>query len=688
MQIWTRPSISKLSYSVALALVSSGIFAQDNTLDSIVVTADRAQSALRDIPASVFSVGGDSLERVRHTHIAELLVRVPGTTISPTNGQDSLTAIRSPVLTGAGSCGAFQMAQDGIPLRATGFCNVNEIFEANSELASSIEVIRGPGSVLYGANAQHGAINVISQLISDSAFSDVSYDFGSNQYNRVRFTHSDTAGDQGYLVSFVGNSSDGYKHDSGHDQQKLNLKHSYSSGDFSVVSSFFVTNLNQETSGPVQGDDAYKDQDLKRFNPNPEAYKDARTYRLSSKFSWETEHGMFTLNPYYRDIDVAFLQHFLPGIPLEENGQNSYGLQSMYVSAPGSMFDWRVGVDMEITEGFLKETQASPTVGSAFLVNTIPVGKHYDYEVDATFVSPYMLLKYNFTDMDQLSLGVRYESVEYDYNNLMINGRTKDDGTACASGGCRFNRPADRTDNYENVSVQLGWIHDIDDNQQVYASVASAFRAPDTSEVYRLQNGQNVADLKSEEMDSYEIGYRATRNTLSYAIAAYYMDKDNAIFQDSNRNNISGAATLHRGVEFNISTKLTDVLQLSVATAYARHTYNDDLNGLKGLEIDTAPRVTGSAQLRWDIGNSRSMELEWVHMGKYYTDETNTQEYGGHNLVNLRYEAELNSNWYYAARITNLFNTDYAERADFAFGNERYWVGEPISAYLTVGTRF
>jgi len=115
-----------------------------NTLESIVVTADRRQSTLRDVPASIFAVGADDIKKIRPTHINELLARVPGTWISRGNGQESLTAIRSPVLSGAGSCGAFQMAQDGIPVRAIGFCNWNQLCESNSKQAGCVEVIVGP----------------------------------------------------------------------------------------------------------------------------------------------------------------------------------------------------------------------------------------------------------------------------------------------------------------------------------------------------------------------------------------------------------------------------------------------------------------------------------------------------------------------------------------------------------------
>jgi iron complex outermembrane receptor protein len=693
MQKTKLPSLSGLGMSVALALTSGGVIAQDNTLESIVITADRRQSALRDVPASIFVVGADTLETVRHTHISETLVRVPGTWISRGNGQESLTAIRSPVLTGAGSCGAFQMSLDGIPMRASGFCNVNQIFEANTEQAGTVEVIRGPGSILYGANALHGAINIISAPISGSWSSDFSYEVGPHKYNRVRGTVSDSVGQHGYRISFNGNADDGYKHDSGFDQQKLSMQHRYDSGSaLTVTNTLHATNLNQETAGFIQGRDAYKDDDLKRFNPNPESFRDARSIRLSSRFDWaQANGGQLSVTPYYRKTDMDFLQHFLPGTPLEENGQYSFGLQTMYSSNQDAALRWQAGLDLESTKGYLKETQSVPTIGSPLLVATIPIGKHYDYTVDATLLSPYAQVKYQANDSNQLSLGLRYEQLEYDYDNRMIDGRVRDNGTPCAMGGCRFNRPGDRSDSFDNVSAQLGWIHDLDQSQQVFVNLARAFRAPDTNEMYRLQGTQNVADLASEEMDSAEIGYRASRERISYALAAFYMDKENVIFQDSNRINISGARTRHRGLEMNTAMAVSEAVTLSFAATWAKHTYEGNLNPgavqLAGLDIDTAPRWMGSSQLQWQIDADRSIELEWVHMGSYFMDEVNVFKYPGHDLVNLRYQAQLRDNWYYSARVTNLLNTEFAERADVGFGQERYFVGEPISLYLSVGRR-
>ena len=122
---------------------------ESNPLDTITVTATRVEAPLSTQSSSLSVVTKQDIEQVSAVHISELMVRVPGVWITRGNGQEHLTAIRSPVLTGAGSCGAFYMAEDGVPVRPTGFCNVNQLFDTNSEQAQRIEVLRGPGTVLH-----------------------------------------------------------------------------------------------------------------------------------------------------------------------------------------------------------------------------------------------------------------------------------------------------------------------------------------------------------------------------------------------------------------------------------------------------------------------------------------------------------------------------------------------------------
>ncbi len=687
---------NKLSLAIGLISFTPLALAQSNTLESIVVTADRQQNELRDIPASIYAVDSDRLESISHVHIGEVLNTIPGIVFNRGNGQESLLGIRSPVITGSGGCGSLQMSQDGIPLRGAGFCNVNQLFEANSEQAQSIEVVRGPGSILFGVNALHGAINIITPGLSDETGGNVSVDAGPHEYARVKVGLNNNSGDHAFGVYFNGASDGGYLDDSGYDQQKLNLSHQYDGDGISITTVFSATNLNQETAGYlVAGPKAYENSSVKKSNPNPEAFRDAQGYRLHSQIQGDTANGSWMLTPYYRDTEMTFLMHFLPGTPLEENGHESFGLQTMYSANSNGSFEWIAGVDMELTNGYLRQTQA-------FGFGSFPTGKQYDFEVDAQMLSPYAVFTYQSSDSDQLTLGLRYEFLEYDYNNLMVNGNTAEDGvTTCTpsafnpAGTCRYSRPADRVDSFDNVTAQLGWIHDFESSQQFFTNGAFAFRAPQSTELYRLQQNQLVADLKSEEVSSFEVGYRASRERISYSLAAYYMQKDNVIFQDSSRRNVSGGATEHKGIEFDTLFSLSDQLSLNATASYARHTYESNIapNGVSvvidGNEIDTAPKLTGSAQLNWQINAKHSAVLEWIHMGSYFTNESNLNKYDGHDLLNLRYQYDTGENWHFAARVTNLLDTDYAERADWtSFVDDRYFVGEPIGLYFTIGNRF
>jgi outer membrane cobalamin receptor len=245
-----------------LLVIFSHCHASENILDEIVVTAVKDNQAMRDVSSSVSILGRQELARISHTHINEALHRVPGVWISRGNGQEHLTAIRSPVLTGAGSCGAFLMMQDGISLRAPGFCNVNELFESVGELSERIEVLKGPGSDIYGSNALHGAINVLTGDIRPG-LSQLSFETGPHYYYRSRLSYSDN----NFRLDFSGTTDGGYKDESGFDQQKLVFKHQVATTAREITTTFSYTNLNQETAGFIRGHEVYKDAGCRHSGP-------------------------------------------------------------------------------------------------------------------------------------------------------------------------------------------------------------------------------------------------------------------------------------------------------------------------------------------------------------------------------------------------------------------------------------
>ena len=661
---------------IILLMLSLPCHATESIIDEIVVTAAKHAQPVREVPSAISIIDEKQLGTIDHAHINEVLHRVSGVWISRGNGQEHLTAIRSPVLTGAGSCGAFLMLQDGVSLRAPGFCNVNELFEASTELASRIEVLKGPGSDIYGSNAMHGAVNVLTPS-PVMGIRRLRIEAGKDEYYRARLSLStDTL-----RADFSDTTHGGFQTQSGFDQQKLLIKHQFQTYARDVITSVSFTNLNQETAGFIVGHQLYKDAAARKVNPTPEAYRDARSFRLLSEVRQPLGNGELLTRPYLRNVKMTFLQHFLPGQAIEENGHSSAGLQALWTSK-----NWNVGFEAEYTSGYLQETQPNTTTGSPFLVATIPQGKHYDYNVNASLVGAFIQYQHQLAAELSIIAAARFQFTHYDYDNQMLDGRTRDDGTPCTFGGCRFNRPSDRKDTFSNWSPKLGFVHSANENFQFYGSLARGFRAPQATELYRLQNNQDISDIDSVELDSIEFGIRGNTSHLDYNISFFDMNKRNFIFRDTARQNVDGGETTHRGAELNLSFSFNDRVTTSLAMTWARHEYANNpalsVFPLNDNEIDTAPSTIGSATIDWKLNKQFSLELEWVHVGEYFQDCENQHEYEGHDLLHLRGHWQLKDAIRLSARIMNLLDEAYAERADFAFGSDRYFVGTPISFFV------
>jgi outer membrane receptor protein involved in Fe transport len=674
--------INKLGCSLAIGAVALSATATAN-IDEIVTVATRAEADLAEVIGSVSVVDQAALKTVSHAHIQQALSRVAGVNLHRGNGQEYLPAVRSPVLTGAGGCGGFLMQEDGIPLRAAGFCNINELFEANTEMAQRIELLRGTGTVLHGSNAMHGVVNIVTP--EPSAQSSLGLELGANDYGRVKFTSGTET--LGVAANFTRDG--GYRDESGFEQQKVSVRHRYNSANLQVDSGVTVTNLNQETAGFIVGLDAYKDDSLVKQNLNPEAYRDVRSARAWSRISKSEQNYQLLATPYIRYSQMDFLQHFLPGDPLEENGQKSLGVQLGYYRTLAQGVNVIAGFDAEITDAYLKQSQDQPTSGSAFLQETIPQGQHYDYQVDANMVAPFMHLDWAVNDQLSVSGGLRFESMRYDYSNKMLAGRTRADGTECGRGGCRYSRPASGKNSFDNWSSNLGAQLKLNNSHSGFIRLARGFRAPQATELYRLQRAQQTADLQSESIDSLEVGFTGNRESLGYKIAAYHMNKDHVIFRDSSFFNVNDGETQHRGVELELDYQINPQWALGLSATQARHTYRNStvLGGvnIRGNDVDTAPRHFGSARLAFTPSERQSLELEWQSMGSYYLNPENLHRYKGHSILHLRAGWAVSEAIGLYANISNLTDRRYAERADYTtFSQQRYFPGTPRTAQVGV----
>lgn len=665
--------------------------------DEIVVTAERRAQDVATLPSNAAALTGDDLDRIGAQAPSEALNRLPGVAIHRGSGVESLPAIRSPVLTGGQGAGSFLVLEDGVPIRAPGFSNINELYETSLDFAERVEVTRGPGSALYGSNAVHGVVNVVTPAFKARA-GDFRAEAGS--FGRLA-AHGylsrgkpagliDCGGEEGliatcalpardvYSAGLSVRHEDGWRENAGLDEAHAFAGFDMHAGFWRISSRLAFVNLEQETAGFVEGTDAYRSEALSRGNANPEAYRNSKVLRTQAALSREIgEDWSLTLTPFARWIDTDLLQHFLPSRALEETSQTGGGVLGALYWDPSEDFSLIFGVDVDRTTGELREFQSRATQPAGYTQ-----GLHYDYTVDATVIAAYAQASWAFADDWRLVAGVRGEQSAYDYDNRAPTG---DVG--------RFRRPADRSDEFETLTPKLGLIYTIDDTSSAWLNLARGARAPQVTDLYSLQTLQQPGDQKAETIDSAELGYRASfANGARLELALYAMEKKNSAFRNADGFTVPFARTRHEGVELSGALPLGDFFELSGWATYAEHTYafNDPVTRagesiVSGDDIDSAPRRLANAQLTWTPSDAFSAEIGWTHMGAYLTNAAGTRRYPGHDVFDLRANWKATDAISLYAAVRNLADVRYAERADFAFGNDRYFPAE--SRAVTVGVR-
>lgn len=659
--------------AAAFMLFAAPAIAQD-VQDVIVVTGDRRGEARDETVLPITLVARDAIIETGAQHPAELVNRAPGAFINRGNGAEHLTAIRSPVLTGGAGAGSFLYLEDGIPLRAAGFANVNGLFEALTGLTGSVEIVRGPGPALYGSNALHGLINYRTP---DPSAAPPALELEAGSFGRVhgQMQWSETSENLQWLAGLAGQHEDGWRAEAGLDRLEALVRAQGSTPRLDWRFTLAAVSLNQETASYIRGPRAYEDRALSRSNPDPEGFRDAYAVRAALRLEGELDGPWhWSLTPYARSNAMDFRMHFLPSEALEESGHDSLGLQAALVrdAAAGRL---TLGADFERTLGYLTETQERPTIFS------FVQGDHYDYTVTSDVAALYALGRWALSPVLTLQAGARWEATSFDYDNRLPSDTVG-----------RFLRLPDREDSFDVLTPHAGLIWQTGDRAAFFARLARGSRAPQTAELYRLQPGQDITRIEPEVLDSAEIGYRrAFAGGGRVELVAYAMRKTNVFFRDADGFNVTDGATRHHGIEFDLAWPLTERLDVAVAGSWAEHSYDFDRivgNASEvirtGNRIDTAPEWLWNARLDWQATGRLRAGLEWVHVGEYFTDAANAHDYDGHDLLNLRLRWSANDRVTVFGTIRNLADVRYAERADFAFGRDRYFPGEERAVSLGV----
>ena len=179
-----RPLPAFMALALCAAALPLPMIAQGQEgegVEEVIVTAQRTNESIQDVPIAVTALTGNMLEEKQVINPSDLQMNAPSVSFTATNFGDSSFSIRGIgrlVIAATGEAGVSTHVNE-IPV--TSNLNTVEFFDMER-----VEILRGPQSTLYGRNATGGAINFVTKMPDYDQVGGFA-DFEYGDYNHTRF---------------------------------------------------------------------------------------------------------------------------------------------------------------------------------------------------------------------------------------------------------------------------------------------------------------------------------------------------------------------------------------------------------------------------------------------------------------------------------------------------------------------
>ena len=647
-----------------------------------VVSATREVQRRTDQSATIDVLDGSSIREVRAAHPSGIMQRLPGVHATQLSGEGLSMAIRQPITTKP----MYLYLEDGVPTRSTGFFNHNALYEVNLPQSGGLEVLKGPGTAMYGSDAIGGVVNVLTRSAPVTPTLDATVEGGQFGYARLLATGGFTKGGNGVRADLNLTRSDGWRQDGGFERQSATIRWDGAFSGFTTKTVLAGSNIDQSEAGSLT--QAQYDT-LQEINPSPIAYRRVQALRFSTAIEKDNGRSLLSLTPYARHNVLELM----PSWQLTFNQQtwdtrnNSVGMLAKY------RYDFDpmrtrviVGADLDYSPGSFVANKITAVPSGGIFTDYTTGELQYDYDVTYRQATPYLHTEFSPIQRLRLDAGVRYDVSGYDYDTKLDPIQTG-----------RWRRPADTTVSYTRVSPKFGATLDVTRGLNLYASYREGFRAPGQSQLF--QQGSNVTStvgLKPVTAKSLEGGLRGqAAGRFIYSMAMYDMHIENDILTildaQGAQSTSNAGETRHRGIELSAGAMITSQLRFDAAYSTTKQTYVEWVIPVSGKNvsyagktIETAPHTLANVLLSYspNLLNGGRVAAEWSKTGSYYGDPENTQTYDGFDLITLHGNYMIRNLGELFVRVTNVTDEKYAEVATYnAFNKWQYTPGPPRSVY-------
>ncbi|MEM1054811.1 MAG: TonB-dependent receptor [Bacteroidota bacterium] len=670
-------------------------------LQPVVVAASRSAQARAETPVAIASVSAADLQATKPNLLAEALNRAPGVFMVDLGNEQHAMAIRQPFSFKP----LFLYLEDGVPIRPSGLFNHNALIEVNQAGVERIEVIRGPGSALYGAGAIGGAVNFVTPSATSAPRVGASFRAGGYGYGRADLQAASTIGDVGVYASGYGaRQRDGFREHSDYDKLSLTaradapLSALFGGESTKLTATATFNQLDTDTDGSLDSTNFFGSglTSLQTFT-NREVTAGRAALRVDQVWR-ATQRTAVTAfgrtnsvaqNPHYRIRQSSSDPTSATG-EVNDNSFNSLGLMAQHEVQRGpvrllvgGLGDWSpASYIAEFTE-ITRNAETGQFTGFTRTDSLLT-----DYDVTLGNLAAYGQLEVEPIQRLRLVAGLRYDRVTYDLDNALPPGS--------------FSGAEDRSDTFARLTPRLGVIYAFTPERGLYANVSQGFLPPEAGELYR---GVQVPELRPAVFNSAEVGAfgRLWDGRLAFDVALYRMDGEDEIvtvrLADGSRVDRNAGQTRHEGVEYAVTFQPDPVWSLRLGGTNARHEYIDFLvderegrvTRYDGNRMDRAPGFIANAELAARVPFAPGLRLaaEVQRVSGYWMDPSNETRYDGHTVLNLRarYAGRALRGMEVWASLLNATDELYATNASVSFGRQRYSPGLPRALTLGVGYR-
>ncbi|WP_312703786.1 TonB-dependent receptor domain-containing protein [Stutzerimonas nitrititolerans] len=587
--------LSRLALAIALtpglALAQTSSREDALKLSDTLITANRdvQQRSATTVANTVFT--RSDIERLQPTSVLDLLQRAPGVQVTQSGGRGSLSSL---FIRGT------KTAQNVVLVDGQRIADVSTgghfLEWLSIDQIERVEILRGPRSTLYGADAIGGVIQIFTRRADANQRSgQLRLGYGSNQtWERsanLALANEDT-------------------------RFSLNASSSDTQG---------IDRTTHSSAGADGDHDAYRNQGLSvnfshRLNQN-----------LSLGFSLLEQRG-----------EVEFDNDFDGASPYQDFQVSS---QTIYVDANLSDW-WNSRVELGHSENRYK---------TAYDDNNS--SRHnYTYRDSVAWLNTLTLNDRNSvlvgTDWleDQLHSNNTYSQTSRWNRGLFVQHQFHGDRFSTEL-GARHDKNQ-QFGGHSTFSGALSW--HLNQNNDVILSYAEGFRAPNFQDIYAPPGWGANPNLQPEESKSYELQWRSQLAQDTRLEISFYRSKiNNAIVSDStftmqnlDRARVNGFEALfqRRLGEWQGSLGLSLIDPRDADTG---HTLNRRARRTLSLDVD---RQIGTV----------SVGAGWQAVSSSYDDVDNTRELSGYGLLALRSSWQASDELQLALKVDNLLDKNYS----------------------------